>query len=99
MVNSGIVNGLVNGVVFIRSSGLNIKCLIACLMNQKEVRYFKQITDFKGLIMLNTLESSKSRGVFRTQVSIYDGAFLWTILTAYYFRDKISIIDVWLGYI
>ena len=53
-----------------------IKCLIACLTNQKEVRYFKQITDFKGLIMLNTLESSKSRGVFRSQVSICDGAFL-----------------------
>ena len=35
----------------------------------------------------------------RTQASIYDGAFLWIYLTAYYFRNKISIVDVWLVYI
>ena len=34
----------------------------------KELKYFKEITDFKY--------PSKSRGVFRTQASIYDGAFL-----------------------
>ena len=44
-------------------------------------------------------ESSKSRGVFRTQASIYNGAFLWIYLTAYFFRNKSSIIDFWLGYI
>ena len=43
--------------------------------------------------------SSKRRGVFRTQASIYDGTFLWIYLTAYYFRKKISTIDVRLGYI
>ena len=39
-------------------------------------------------------ESSKSRGVFRTQASIYDGAFLWINLTDYYFCNKSCIIDV-----
>ena len=35
-----------------RSSGLIIKCLIACLMNYvKEVKCFKKITDFRSLIM------------------------------------------------
>ena len=64
----------------------------------KELKYFKEITDFKNLIMQNTEksktfeESSKSRGVFRTQVSIYDGVSLWIYLTAYYFRNKSSII-------
>ena len=42
-------------------------------------------------------ESSRSRGVFRTQASIYDGAFLWINLTDYYFCNKSSIIDVRLG--
>ena len=45
------------------------------------------------------MSSSKSRGVFRTWASIYNGVFLWTYLTAYYFCNKSSIIDVWLGYI
>ena len=55
--------------------------------------------------MKNTLknktfgESSKSRGVFRTHANIYDGAFLWIYLTAYYFRNISSIIDLRLGYI
>ena len=35
----------------------------------KEVKYFKEIKRFE--------EPSKSRGVFRTQARIYDGAFLW----------------------
>ena len=39
------------------------------------------------------------RGVFRTQAKIYDGAFLGMYLTAYYFHNKSSIIDVRLGYI
>ena len=43
--------------------------------------------------------SSKSSGVFRTQASIYDWAFLWIYLTTYYFRNKSFIIDVQLGYI
>ena len=44
-------------------------------------------------------ESSKSRGVFRTQASIYDGAFLWIYLMDYYICNKNSITDVQLGYI
>ena len=36
-------------------------------------------------------ESSKTRKVFRAQASIYDGAFLWICLTAYYFGDQGSI--------
>ena len=47
----------------------------------------------------NFEEFSKSRGEFRTQGSIYDGAFFWTYLMAYYFRNKNSIIDVRLGYV
>ena len=43
-------------------------------------------------------ESSKRRGVFRTQVSIYGGAFLWIYLMVYYFCNKSFIIDVRLGY-
>ena len=43
-------------------------------------------------------ELSKSRGVFRTQVSIYDGA-LGKNLTDYYFCHKSFIIDVRLSYI
>ena len=58
----------------------------------KEVKHFKEIADFKNLILYNTLnktfkDSSKSRSVFRTQTSIYDGAFSWIYLTAYYFRN------------
>ena len=45
------------------------------------VKCFKEIKRLK----------SKSRGVFRTQKSIYDGAFLWIYLTVYYFHNKISI--------
>ena len=63
----------------------------------KEVKYFKEITDSKGLIMWRNKtfkESSKSWGVFRTQASIYDGAFLWIYLTVYYFCNKSFIIDV-----
>ena len=41
----------------------------------------------------------RSRGVFRTQANIYHGAFLGMYLTAYYFHNKSSIIDVRLGYI
>ena len=43
-------------------------------------------------------ESSKRRGVFRARVSIYSGAFLWAYLTAYYFCNKSSVIDVQLVY-
>ena len=64
----------------------------------KEVKYFNEIADFKSLI--KTFEElSKNTGVFRTQVSIFDGAFFWKHLMAYYFRNKSSIIDVRLSYI
>ena len=49
-----------------------------------DVKYFKEI---------------KSRDVFRTQTSIYNGAFLWIYLTACYLCIKSSTIDVPLGYI
>ena len=48
----------------------------------KELKYFKEITDFKSFMCKTILKNktfedpSKSRGVFRTQASIYDGAFL-----------------------
>ena len=42
----------------------------------KKVKYFKEITDFKSQEIKRFEESSKIRGVFRTQASIYDGAFL-----------------------
>ena len=44
-------------------------------------------------------ESSKRRGVFRTQASIYDGAFLRIYLAAYYFHNESFIIDVQLVYL
>ena len=40
----------------------------------------------------------KSRGVFRTQASINDGAFYWIYWTAYYLCNKSSIIEIWLNY-
>ena len=39
------------------------------------------------------------RGMFRTQASIYDGAFLWIYPTAYNFCNKTPFTDVPLGYI
>ena len=53
----------------------------------------------KNILKKTFEESSKSRGVFRTHASIYDGAFLWIYLTALYFRNISSIIDLWPGYI
>ena len=71
----------------------------------KKVKNFKETNDFKILwrkiLQRNKIfeESSKSRGVFRTKASIYDGVFLWIFLTASYFHNKGSIIDIRLGYI
>ena len=58
----------------------------------KEVKYFKEITDSKITVLWWEIlyrnktfeESSKSRDVFRTQASIYNGVFLWM----YYFYKK-----------
>ena len=61
----------------------------------KEVKYFKEITDFynvKYFIEIKRSESSKSRDVFKTQTSMYDGTFLRIYLTAHYFSNKSSII-------
>ena len=55
------------------------------------VKYFQRIITFEE-------SSSKSSVVFRSQASIYDKIFLWIYLTAYFFRNKSSIIDVQLGY-
>ena len=71
----------------------------------KELKYFKEITDFKNLkcktLQRNTTfeKFSKSRGVLRNQACIYDEAFLGIYLTAYYSRNKTSVIDVSLVYI
>ena len=47
----------------------------------KEVKYFKKINNVKYFKEIKSFEeSSKSRGVFRTQASIYDGAFFVNIL-------------------
>ena len=60
----------------------------------KKVKHFNEITNLRNLIVQNSLknktfkESSKCRGVFRTQASICDGAFLWIYLTAQYFYHK-----------
>ena len=59
----------------------------------KEVKYF-----ILGSRNIKYLKEIKSRGVFRTQASVYEAAFLWIYLTAYYFCNKSSIIDVRLGY-
>ena len=59
----------------------------------KEVKYF-----ILGSRNIKYLKEIKSRGAFRTQASVYEGAFLWIYLTAYYFCNKSSIIDVRLGY-
>ena len=59
------------------------------------VKYFKEIKRLQNLLIPC---SCKSRGVFRTQASIYDGALLWIYLTACYFCNKSSIIDVLLGH-
>ena len=47
----------------------------------KEVKYLKEISDFKGLKMYNSLKkqekkAAKRRSVFKNQASIYGGAFL-----------------------
>ena len=55
------------------------------------VKYFIEIKCLKSL--------QKAEAYLRNQASIYDGAFLWVYLTAYYFRNKSFIIDVQLGYI
>ena len=92
---------LLNRIVFSRSNGLMIKSLIAYVWWIKR----SKVTDFKSLIRQSTsnkytFEDSPKRGdIFRTEASNYDGAFLWIYLTAYYFRNKSSIIDVRLGYI
>ena len=59
----------------------------------------QEVTDFKNVKQSSqSKDSSKLRSVFRAQVSIYDGAFLWIYWTAYYFRNKSSIGDVRLRY-
>ena len=76
---------LVNGIVFNRSKGLITECLISCIKHAdelKEVKSFQRnnrfqepynVKYFKGT---KCLKYSKSRGVFTTQASIYDGVFL-----------------------
>ena len=89
---------LLNRIVFNNSNGLII--MFNSMSDElKEVKYFKKVTDVRSLIMQNTLKSLMSwRVVFRTQASIYHGAFLWLYLKAYYFCNKSSITDVRLDF-
>ena len=62
----------------------------------KEVKHFNEIANFKTYNVKffkeikRLKESSKSRGVVRTQASTYDGAFLWIYLTAIFVIKAIS---------
>ena len=47
---------LVSGTVFSRSNGLIIQWFNSMCDELKDVKYFKKITDFKNLIMYNTLK-------------------------------------------
>ena len=49
----------------------------------KEVKHFKEVTDFKILIMQILSRNKTFQESSRTKASIYDGAFLWIYLTAY----------------
>ena len=68
----------------------------------KEVKYFKnrfqESYNVKYVKEIKRLRSLQKTGLFRTQASIYVGAFLWIYLTTYYFPNKSFIIDVQLGY-
>ena len=77
-----------DGIVFIRPNGLMIRSKV--IQEPYDVKYFLEMKRLKDL---------QSEGVFRIQASICDGAFLWIYLTAYYFYNTSSIIDVWVGYI
>ena len=83
-------------------------------LNVQHVWWIKRRTTLKKIIRLNRFqepcnekplknrafdESSKSRGVFRTHANIYDRVFLWIFLSALFFRNISSIIDLRLGYI
>ena len=63
----------------------------------KEVKYFEEITYFKSF-KNKTLEetSSKSRGVLKPKrAPVMELSYIY--LTAYFFRNKISIIDFQTG--
>ena len=61
-----------------------------------KVKYFQEITGLKSFISKILLrykmfeKSSKSRGVFRNQASLYNVAFSLIYLTAYFFTIKDS---------
>ena len=72
----------------------------------KEVKYFKEITDFKSVLMKSTLIKEIKRLNYLQKAEAYLAPkrasicnFFWIHLKVYYFRNKSSIIDVWLGYI
>ena len=50
---------------------------------------FQESYNVKHLRNRTFKESSKSRGVFRAQASIYDGAFLWIYLAALFLQLKL----------
>ena len=41
----------------------------------KEEKHFKKITDIKSVMKKDVSRVFKNRGIFRTQASMYDGAF------------------------
>ena len=70
------------------------------LKKKKKIQKISGSLKWKILLKNKTFaESPKSRSVFRTHAGIYDGAFLWIYLTALYFRNVSSIIDLRLAYI
>ena len=79
------------------------------MFDKSKKKYLKKITrlnrfqdpytekSFKKIKRLKSLQ--KRRRVFRTHASICDGAFLRIYLTALYFCNMSSIIDLRLGYV
>ena len=66
----------------------------------KEVKYFKEITDLKNLKCKNFKEIKRLKSL-QVKAEAYRASTMEVLviyLTAYYFRNKSSIIDIRLGY-
>ena len=65
----------------------------------KEIKYFKSYNNVKYFKEIKHLRSlQKERTYFEPKRASMMKIFWWIYSKAYYFRDKISIIDVKLGY-
>ena len=65
----------------------------------KEVKYFKEITDFKSQEIERLRSLQKSEEYLEQKRTSTKEPFVNLLKTAYCFRNKSSIIDVQLGYI